>query len=495
MPAERMEFLMESFGNRATGQPGTPVSPFVAVSSCLADSLARTISPEAASDRCGLRAQPAPAPAAGGDGGGTPPTNRVPLNSNPSGNPGNGGGSDGLGSDFFFIPFRWGVDSLYLSYKGQLSLEVQITLEKLKKLAQSAQPADQALAQLKLDGHIFEVKDKGAGLFPYVLEDKTFRIQLAKSTSKGLPVAYVKISSDALAARTPEQLEIDLYALLQQLTDKLEDPKVSRIDLFADFVASVEMESWDRDAWVTRASAINAYSVDGRFSGWSVGIGGVVAARLYDKTLEVATKSKKVYLLPLWTKAGWDGQSPVWRMEFQFKQEALSQLGLRDFNSAMHSLGGIWGYATTEWLRLTLPNPEDQTRSRWPIHPLWLALASVDWESDGGDLTREYSPSRVPGDDWLMQHGLSSATSYMAAKGFYEVEEGLTAFCAALMQYHDEKAYLHGCSLASYVRDKVALKVRAYNAALNAHQLTEEEQREKGLHAAAEAYRRASDGE
>lgn len=37
-------------------------------------------------------------------------------------------------------------------------------------------------------------------------------------------------------------------------------------------------------------------------------------------------------------------------------------------------------------LRLTLPNEADETRSRWPIHPLWQALSSVDWEGNGAPL-------------------------------------------------------------------------------------------------------------
>jgi hypothetical protein len=34
----------------------------------------------------------------------------------------------------FFQALRWGVDSLYVSYKGQLSLETQVLLKRLKEL-------------------------------------------------------------------------------------------------------------------------------------------------------------------------------------------------------------------------------------------------------------------------------------------------------------------------------------------------------------------------
>jgi hypothetical protein len=44
--------------------------------------------------------------------------------------------------------------------------------------------------------------------------------------------------------------------------------------LFIDFVSSVDMESWDRNARVTRASAINTYSIERDFSGRVIGSGG-----------------------------------------------------------------------------------------------------------------------------------------------------------------------------------------------------------------------------
>lgn len=307
-------------------------------------------------------------------------------------------------------------------------------------------------------------------------------------------MAYAKISSQYLTARTPWEIVEELDGLLASISSELEDSTVSRIDLFVDFVSSVDMESWDRNAWVTRANSINAYSVGGQFSGWTVGLGGVIAARLYDKFLEVVTQSKKDYLFPLWQKAGWDGEKRVWRLEFEFKKDAISQLGIKGFDAVMDSLGGMWGYATTEWLRLTEPNWADATRSRWPIHPLWTLLASVDWEEEGGPLSRTFPVSRQPGNDWLMTHGLSALTSFMATQGIYDLDEGLAAFREQLIAYHDEKAFLFGQSLSSYIWDKVALKVRQYNAGMNAEQLSDEVKQAKGLNAVADAYRKASDG-
>ncbi|HJU70463.1 MAG TPA: hypothetical protein VJ603_01310, partial [Paucimonas sp.] len=76
----------------------------------------------------------------------------------------------------------------------------------------------------------------------------------------------------------------------------------------------------------------------------------------------------------------------------------------------------------------------------------------------------------------------------------YDLDQGLGAFRDQLTIYHDEKAFLFGQSLSSYIWDKVALKVRQYNAGINADQLSDEIRQVKGLNAAADAYRKASNG-
>lgn len=268
-----------------------------------------------------------------------------------------------------FKPLRWGVDSLYLSFPGTLDDSVEKKLAELKRVAQAPQAHEQVEAQYLIGDHIFEVKDKGAGLFPYVLQDNCFRISLSRPAAKSLPMAYVQVSSHFLSSVTPTVAEAILRELLGHLGTLETTTNVSRIDLYVDFTSDVDMESWGRSAWVTRAHAINAYSVKGQFSGWAIGLGGVLACRLYDKTLELET-SGKTYLKQLWEKAGWKEGRKVWRLEFEFKRELLTQKGLSSLPDVLNHLAGVWAYGTDEWLRLTLPREDDKTRSRWPIHPL-----------------------------------------------------------------------------------------------------------------------------
>ena len=53
----------------------------------------------------------------------------------------------------------------------------------------------------------------------------------------------------------------------------------------------------------------------------------------------------------------------VWRLEFELKREVLTQKGLSKLYQVLDHLDGLWSYATTEWLRLTLPSEDDKTRS------------------------------------------------------------------------------------------------------------------------------------
>ncbi|MBI5920890.1 MAG: replication initiation factor [Betaproteobacteria bacterium] len=389
----------------------------------------------------------------------------------------------------YFQPLRWGVDSLYLTYPGIIFPEVDTRLKNLKKIAQSSETHEQAQAQYQIGDHIFEVKDKAPRGFAYVLEDGAFRIQISRSSM--LPCAYVKISSGYLAHVGPANAEESFCALVNELIDGTDSPKVSRIDLFVDFASSECME-WDRQAWVTRASDVDSYSEKGIFTGWVVGKGGIISARLYFKLLH-AEKIGTHYLLELWRESGWDGVTPVWRLEIQLRRELLNQFGLSGLPQVLNHLNGLWSYATTEWLRLTLPSQEDKTRSRWPVHPLWGYLSSIDWETDGGPLTRSYTPSRVPGDNWLLPHAESVFIAFMAREGIADLYQAQEALMTAVYNHLNEKANGLGLSFDAYIAERLAIKTRQFNTILNNPSLPAKLEQDEIARQERE-YRRASRG-
>ena len=226
----------------------------------------------------------------GGNLSGAPPSNTAPTNYIPPDNS---------------LPqvLRFGVDSLYLSYRGELTSEWAQRLEGLKNSAKSQDERDQAQAQVKIGEHLLEVKAKGRGMFTYVLVDNCYQIALASNNSQSLPLAYVQVSSELLTAIGTTQAEQKLTYIINTLGCNVEGPSISRVDLFADFLLDTDIASWPPSSWITRAHRLDMHHVRRQFSGWSIGMGGSMGARLYDKTLELE-KSKKNYLKPLWKAAG-----------------------------------------------------------------------------------------------------------------------------------------------------------------------------------------------
>ncbi len=383
------------------------------------------------------------------DAKGTSPSNTVPYNSN---------------NDYFKL-LRFGVDSLYLSYQGDIFPEVQERLTKLKQLAQHPEAYQQALAQYAIAGRIFEVKDKGSSVFPFVIEDGAFRISVSRA-SKFTPMAYVKMSSRYLSSITPKGAEEQLRSILNELGTLTASAHVSRIDLCADFVSNENMESWDREAWVTRGKKIDAHAVDEKFTGWSIGLGGNISCRLYNKLLEILA-SGRVDLIPLWEATGRKPEEPVWRVEFQFMREILAQHGIVDLDSVLANLNGLWSYATTEWLRLTIPNPDDQTRSRWPLHPLWGYLSSIDWETNGGPLARSFEATRLPEDERIFALGASSIASYMAKHAITDYGDGLDRYQYDLYGYLQDKGQFQDLSAENFLLGKIRLRAKEFNTILN----------------------------
>ncbi|GKS68610.1 hypothetical protein W03_06140 [Nitrosomonas sp. PY1] len=405
---------------------------------------------------------------------GTPPSNTVPYNCN----------------NEYFKLLRFGVDSLYLSYQGELFPEVKERLAKLKQLAQHPEADQQAQAQYAIAGHIFEVKDKGSSIFPYVLEDGAFRISLSK-TGKKTPMAYVKVSSRYLSSVTPVEAEKHLRQILNELGTLESSAHVSRIDLCADFVSPENMESWGREAWITRGKKIDAHAVNEKFTGWSIGLGGKISCRLYNKLLEIHT-SGRTDLVPLWKENGWQEDEPVWRVEFQLMRDVLAEHGLISLDTVLANLNGLWSYASTEWLRLTLPNPDDQTRSRWPIHPLWGYISSIDWETDSNTLSRLFKPERLPEDKRILTLGISSMACFMAKHGITDFDEGLDRYLLALHQHLFSCGEFIGLSAGDYLLEKVRLRGKEYNTILN---FNEADQKRLEVEKAAKNYRKASEGE
>jgi hypothetical protein len=380
-----------------------------------------------------------------GDGiPGAPPSNTAPANCIDDQN----------------LIYRADVDSLYLSFVGTLSQEAENQIIELKSLAQSDNPHDVAKAVLEIERHRFEVFGSGTRNFPYILKDGVFNIQLSKASSDKLPMAYVQIASETLTLSGLIPTVLELKGILRQL-GSFTEIKVSRVDICCDFSTPVDFVDLPLAEWISRSKKRHNYFESGVFSGYVFGQGSPMSARLYDKTLEIK-KSKKDYMKDIWWGEGWDRKCQVWRLEFQIKRSVLIELGISSFDDLLGTLNTLWEYATQNWLRLILPG-KDQTKARWPNHPLWADLQKADLGRGNQALLKRSHITGIPGERQRFINGLSGITLHMAIENIETFKEAGPSYLEAAADFHGWNSMFTGEDIEAHCYRQAALKARKYN--------------------------------
>ena len=353
-----------------------------------------------------------------------------------------------------------GVDSLYISYRGELREGVKECLEEKKRLAQSDDETEQALSRMVINFHLFEVKDRGAKGFSFILVDNWYRIQISGSEKKVMPTIYVQVSSELLTGHGPESAISRLRKVVKKLLVKIEEETVSRADIFVDFTTNEKLEDIKSISWITRAKKLAVYRYCDAFTGLVIGQGGDISARIYDKTSEIG-ESHKDYLKEIWEMRGWDTIQTVWRLEFQLKRVCLKQSSINTFSDFMGKANGLWNYCTSNWLRLAVIG-DIVNRSQWITNPMWKSIQDVRI-NDGKfvGVLREVDKSRVPSDKTIFQNGMGYLTSFAAKEGFKNVNN------ETVISFLDiGKKYLEGITKGEeedYLKKKINNKKKKYN--------------------------------
>jgi hypothetical protein len=350
---------------------------------------------------------------------------------------------------------------LYLSFPGSLSPEWDDRLQHLKDAAQSDLAEVRASAQLSLGDHVFEVSRRGRMQFKFLLVDAWYEIAVSGCGAGALPLVWIKVSSARLLDADCGEVLDDLRRLLAPLGVGGAPEAVSRLDLCVDFTTSYPIAAIDRRQWVARARKVACYWHQDEHTGWSFGGRGTISGRLYDKTLEIE-RSGKGYLRDVWHDAGWSGEAPVWRLEFEYGREFLKDLDLSTLDQLIPAYGSLWLYAMRDWLRLVEVGA-DTNRARWQNADLWNALEAADWVGAARSTLARSPRNRWPSEDFLFVNGLGALTSYMAMEGYDDLHEGTGAYLRAAGRYHEHRRKVSGVNLRQYVRQQVAVKRCRYN--------------------------------
>lgn len=387
------------------------------------------------------------------------------------------------------VILRSGVDTLQLSFFGELNEDAEIRLRELKQVAQSRDKSEQAYAQWELEGELFSVMPHGSGSFPYVLISPSYRLSISNGRG-AMPLAFVQVQSGLLTKSGVETALQAITAIVRSFAVVTDGPRVSRIDICVDFSTCFDMESISRHQWVTRAKRIWQHVENNHFTGWSIGLKGAVAARLYDKTAEILV-SNKLYMREFWRECGWDDVTPVWRLEFEVKREAFLQYGVESLPMLLLS-SGLWAHLTNSWLRLAIPSVSDETRSRWATHPMWLQLSTVKFGDHDVPSFQRVRKTNPLSRDWLFRAGSAGILNFMALEGIYDLHEGCAKYYRAYLVYLDRSESGRGTSAEEFVLEKIRFIRRKHNLGKNERPKGEFDPVKFQL---ARSYREGKDGE
>ena len=276
-----------------------------------------------------------------------------------------------------------GVDTLYLSAKGQL---YDGLLGCLKDMRELNPDKDIPFSFHRTESDTI-LRPYGRRGYKFLLTSPAFDLSLG--AAEQFPDAVIELRSHYIHS-------VGLEMAVDQITELLTRDyfphgvrlMASRVDVFAD------QQGWtpqlaDFDRFVTRAVCKTGYTpsteiekVHEEFSGFRFGKGDVVA-RVYNKTLQMGHET--------WPELLWNGRienEAVWRLEFQFRREALKELRVDGPEDVLRHRQGLWQYGL-RWVSLR-KRTKDQTRSRWEIADEWQQLKDAALGGVASPLIREH---------------------------------------------------------------------------------------------------------
>jgi hypothetical protein len=309
-----------------------------------------------------------------------------------------------------------GPDTLYFSCDLPISEVMRNRLNEEKGTAQALAEERRVHCPEWLGARICPQGAKGG--YTFLIETEDFSIKLLGERIQNRPSVYIEMRSYALHTH-PEGPQGACRAALAWVREKLyadqpsrlvndaisfEAAKLSRADVHLDYqggyAPSLDNVSDELRCFIRPGKTKGALYFQGsRPTGYAFGKGHV-QARLYNKTLETKEKANDSYPALLLAKNGevYDPEQDVWRLEFQLRREGAKGFKLyaspeEDDDEAeieaelaaeelqhiatlprfFARMNELVLFLTQHWLRL-VEDSGSANRSRWPIHPTWIAL-------------------------------------------------------------------------------------------------------------------------
>lgn len=243
---------------------------------------------------------------------------------------------------------------------------------------------------INLNGIDLTVHRNGIPFYSYKLSCNDFLVYFMDKEVRNSPPIKVRFLSTYLWSVGFEKAVEEFIDWLKGLHFAILTTKISRIDICVDSDKLHFRES-DLPKMLTKARGktkhyINDQYYNGReFSGFTIGRGDPMLARIYNKSLEIK-KSKKDWFHDLWKENSWDKESDVWRVEFQLRRKCLKEFSINSCEDFILKENNIWTYLTTQWLTMKVTNSDDRNKSRWSVSPRWKIIQRAN-------LTQSFSPA------------------------------------------------------------------------------------------------------
>lgn len=282
--------------------------------------------------------------------------------------------------------------SLWLQWE---SLEFLSMLESEK---QALQESEDESAPITSPDKVFSwnLSRTGTRFYNYRLSSGDIKLLLNTRKAGGqVPTARIEIGSlsSQLQCRSNYQAIVGWLKLNGATVVK---EVVSEVHLAADFIGldigTLELENQDR--WIHRPNKFTPRYYYRKLSGVSIGEGGDIMLRIYDKVGELKRcDHKQEVFKEIWNVPAYN-QSPVTRVEYQLRRPALrefqSELGeIHTVEELFSALNSLWKYCTTDWSKFmdSVVDRRNHNQSKARYAPFWKAVRAVNW-SGGQEFQR-----------------------------------------------------------------------------------------------------------
>jgi len=322
-----------------------------------------------------------------------------------------------------YIIVNSGIDSLVLGF----SIEEYPDLDSFTDLEEKKMLAGNKMFNSKgcpvsWYGVDFVMQPRGARGYEWILRNDDVIVCIAKEAKGGsvLPEVYVTFSASYLWAHG-STTAVSLFKRWLGKWALFSEDKVSRCDLCLDIEMTTPVIDLHKEI-VTRAihkgyylKDLSGYMRGLHDTGYEFGKGNLVG-RFYDKTLEIMS-SKKYWFRDIWTANGWEGVTPVTRVEFQMRRNFLKLFQVNGYDDLELAVGSMWRYCTGDWLRVCEP-PKGKKNNHQHLLPAqeWWAFVQQSRCLFGEDVGLTRFKLKKPRIDALMAQGKGVLSSALALR-------------------------------------------------------------------------------